>query len=204
MKTAELREYVEQCLAKPGARQAFLDRLADMETGTGSPSGGEHARIADIAEGYIYAVVGKLEAAEEAADDQDTRGWADPMIRIAVRYFIDPDDLIPDALGLYGLVDDAYLAHKFILRLSAAVEEEKGFPLLANLNGEHLDLIRPIVGEEIASRLDGKVEASINSITVRNQMARLSMVSGTLPTHDSEVWAKVRANRAKISWSPSE
>jgi uncharacterized membrane protein YkvA (DUF1232 family) len=204
MKTAELRTYVEQCLVKPGAHKAFLDRLAAMEAETGSPASEDHERIAEIAEGYIYAVVGKLEASEAAANDQDARGWADPMIRIAVRYFVDPDDLIPDALGLYGLIDDAYLAHKFILRLSIAVEEEKGFPLLANLTGENMDLIRPIVGDEIATKLDDKVDASINSITVRNQMARLSMVSGTLPTHDSELWAKVRASREKISWTPPE
>ncbi|MGB0504894.1 MAG: DUF1232 domain-containing protein [Pikeienuella sp.] len=204
MKTAELHSYVEQCLEKPGARTAFLERLVEMENEAGSPVKSDHGRIAEIAEVYIYAVIGQLEASEAAANDQDTRGWADPMIRIAVQYFVDPDDLIPDALGLYGLVDDAYLAHKFILRLSAAVEAEKGFPLIANLTDENMDLIRPIVGDEIAQKLDDKVDASINSITVRNQMARLGMVSGTLPTHDSELWAKVRASREKISWTPSE
>ena len=143
-----------------------------------------------------------LRACEEAADAQGARGFADPLLKIAVQYFFEPDDLIPDSMGLYGLIDDAYLAHRFIIGLSDLVKAEKGFPLLPISEEESIIVIRSVIGDEIAEKLDHKVDANIRSVTVRNQMARLTMLSGTLPTQDSALWAKVRADRERIAWSP--
>jgi hypothetical protein len=203
MKTAELSAYVEECLAKEGSWDHFMKRLDEMAKAPGhTPSESDAECISDLALDYLRAVVGMLEACGAAADAQGARGFADPLLKIAVQYFFEPDDLIPDSMGLYGLIDDAYLAHKFIIGLSELVEAEKGFPLLPITEKESILVIRSVIGEEISEQLDIKVEANIRSVTVRNQMARLSMLSGTLPTHDSALWAKVKADRERIAWRP--
>ena len=203
MTTAELSAYVEDCLSREGATDHFMRRLAEMASAPGhSPSERDTECLSVLAVDYLRAVVGMLQECESAAERTGARGFADPLLKIAVRYFFEPDDLIPDAMGLYGLIDDAYLAHKFILGLSKLVESEKGFPLLPMASGDSILVIRGIIGDEIAGKLDAKVEANIRSVTVRNQMARLSMLSGTLPTHDSALWAKVKADRERISWRP--
>ncbi|MGB0853504.1 MAG: YkvA family protein [Pikeienuella sp.] len=203
MSTAELSAYVEDCLAKEGAKDHFMARLAEMaNTPEHAPSESDAECLSILAVDYLRAVVGMLQACEAAAERTGARGFADPLIKIAVHYFFEPDDLIPDSMGLYGLIDDAYLAHKFIIGLSELVEAEKGFPLLATATDESIVVIRGLIGDEIATKLDAKVETNIRSVTVRNQMARLSMLSGTLPTHDSALWAKVKADRERISWQP--
>lgn len=203
MKTAELKAYVEECLAKEGSRDHFMRRLAEMADAPGhTPSEKDAECISVLAVDYLRAVVGMLQECATAAEAQGARGFADPLLKIAVQYFFEPDDLIPDSMGLYGLIDDAYLAHKFIMGLSKLVEAEKGFPLLPATEEESIIVIRSVLGDEIAAKLDAKVEANIRSVEVRNQMARLSMLSGTLPTHDSALWAKVKADRERIAWRP--
>lgn len=203
MRTADLSAYIEDCLAKDGSRDHFMGRLAEMAEAPGhSPSERDAECISVLAVDYLRAVVGMLRECETAAEKAGARGFADPLLKIAVKYFFEPDDLIPDSMGLYGLIDDAYLAHKFIMGLSKLVEAEKGFPLISTPEDESIIVIRSVIGDEIADQLDAKVEANIRSVTVRNQMARLSMLSGTLPTHDSALWAKVKADRERITWTP--
>lgn len=203
MNTAELSAYVEECLAKEGSRDHFMKRLAEMASEPGhTPSANDAECLSVLAVDYLRAVVGMLRECDIAAEAQGARGFADPLLKIAVQYFFEPDDLIPDSMGLYGLIDDAYLAHKFIIGLSNLVKAEKGFPLLPITEEESILVIRGVIGAEIAEKLDDKVDANIRSVTVRNQMARLSMLSGTLPTHDSALWAKVKADRERIAWRP--
>lgn len=203
MRTSKLSTYVEDCLSKEGSKDHFMARLAEMASGPGhQPSDRDTECISVLAVDYLRAVVGMLRECDIAAEAQGARGFADPLLKIAVQYFFEEDDLIPDSMGLYGLIDDAYLAHKFIIGLSELVEAEKGFPLLPKTEEESIVVIRGVIGNEIAEKLDEKVEANIRSVTVHNQMARLSMLSGTLPTHDSALWAKVRADRERIAWRP--
>lgn len=203
MRTAELSTYVEDCLAKEGSRDHLMERLAEMAASPAHTFSDRDAQsICVLAADYLRAVVGMLVECEKAAEKVGAKGFAEPLLKLSVNYFFEPDDLIPDSMGLYGLIDDAYLAHKFILGISAAVEAEKGFPLLPSIQDDSIAVIREVLGNEIADKLDDKVEANIQSVTVRNQMARLSMLSGTLPTHDSRLWAKVKADRERISWRP--
>ena len=203
MRTAALKSYVDECLARDGARDHFDKRVKDMAAeGADAPAGRDADALAQLAQDYVYAVVGMLSECESAAEERDARRLVEPLIRTAVRYFEDPEDLIPDEHGLYGLMDDAYLAHRFIIELSGRVEKMRGFPLVPSVQDEHLAYIRAIVGDEIATRLDERVARSIQSVEVRNQMAQLSMLSGTLPTHDSALWNKVKADRARIAWKP--
>ena len=143
----------------------------------------------------------KLEESQAAAQKERARAFAAPLMKLAGQYFLDPEDLIPDEMGLYGLVDDAYLAHLFIIRLSETVEKEKGFPLLDDLKAEHAPAIRAILGNDIAEKLEAKVDVNLRSVIVRNHMAQAVMASGTLPNGAMEMWRKVEEDRARLSWS---
>ena len=145
MRTGELSAYVEDCLARDGSRDHFMARLEEMANAPGhAPSERDTECISVLAVDYLRAVVGMLTACDLAAEKMGARAFADPLLKIAVTYFFDPDDLIPDSMGLYGLIDDAYLAHKFIIGLSTLVEAEKGFPLIEDPHVETVMVILEI------------------------------------------------------------
>ena len=93
-----------------------------------------------------------------------------PLLENAAGYFLNPADYIPDHLGLYGLIDDAYLTSRLLERLSAIYRQTTGFALIsADLSGPNR-VIRIFLGKTLAARLDQEIEQ-----TVQQRIYQLAM-----------------------------
>jgi uncharacterized membrane protein YkvA (DUF1232 family) len=85
-----------------------------------------------------------------------------PILEAAEQYFFTPMDIIPDNLGLLGLVEDAYLTHSLIQAWSNSHYQQTGKPLIPMDLTLANQIIHGMIGEPQASILDVAVETLVN------------------------------------------
>lgn len=201
MPASAIRDHVDAILSREDSLDMFRERAAGMTTAAGgAPSDAEIETLAHFARHYVEAIVALIDETLAAAEREKERALAAPLMRTAAKYFIEPDDLIPDEQGLLGLLDDAYLAHRFIIRLSEEVEKDKGFALLDGIKAETAPVIRSILGAEIADKLDAKAEGDVDSAVTRAQIAKLAMSSGNLPYAAETLFRLAEDDRRRMRW----
>jgi len=201
MPSSEIRDHVDAILSREDAYDRFREKARSMTTASGeTPSEAEIETMAQFARHYVEAVVALIDETLAAADREKERALVAPLMRTASKYFLETEDLIPDSYGLLGLLDDAYLAHRFIIRLSEEVEKDKGFPLLEDTRAESAPAIRAILGDRIAQKVDEKVEGDVNSAVTRAHIARLAMTSGNLPYAAETLFRLAESDRKRMRW----
>ncbi len=127
------------------------------------PSSNDSSQIVTLIQQYVEAVPDLLESIQHAAWDAGWGDVVDPLLEIASEYFLDKDDLIPDHLGLGGLIDDAYLAIGLMRAASKQVKKQGGMPLLADELNDLVvvhAVVRSVMGPEIVAKLNRKIDAA--------------------------------------------
>jgi hypothetical protein len=71
------------------------------------------------------------------------------------------------------LLDDAYLACRFIVRISEIIAAERGFPLIDTSIDQHSPTIRVLIGEPLGAQLNNEVEGVIQSVLSQLQMEHI-------------------------------
>lgn len=153
------------------ALETRLEQFADDHSITLGPN--DKAAMTELAEGYVRAVANLLIECDMAATAAGIQQFTSPIIQTAAEYFLSPNDYIPDDEGLYGLLDDAYLACRFIVRISETIAAERGFPLIDTSLDRHSHTIRVLIGEPLATQLDNDVEGVIQTVLSQIQMNQI-------------------------------
>lgn len=117
---------------------------------------------------YIEHAPNLLDAISAAAEKEGIIHQVIPILNAVEQYFLAPLDIIPDNLGLLGLVDDAYLAHSLIQALSDSYRNETGRTLLPLDLTETNQFIRNLIGEPQASMLDVAVEGALTGPVIQD------------------------------------
>lgn len=133
--------------------RSFNDQLTDAQVDA----------LLDELERFVRGTPDLLELAGIEAEANGTLDQMEPLLDQSVWYFMDTDDVIPDHLGLYGLLDDSYLVQKFLLTASERHQEQHGVELLGESLRPAVGLVRQWIGDEAADQLDAKVEADAAS-----------------------------------------
>ena len=123
---------------------------------------------------YIKSALTEMEHIESAATKAGTLRDVQPVLDAAEKYFLASDDVIPDHLGLIGLLDDAYLTHRLMEEIAdrynlaenanAKAAREAVYGDLASYIEEQRKsngLVRNYIGEEVASVLDHLISATL-------------------------------------------
>jgi uncharacterized membrane protein YkvA (DUF1232 family) len=112
-----------------------------------------------------------------------------PIIEVAVEYFLSPLDVIPDDLGLFGLLDDAYLTHRLIQRLVDNFQSKADKPLLPPELNDANSFIRKLIGEPQATILDNAVTYNFKPPAIQRVWADIFQFSTHLIIQeDSPIW----------------
>jgi uncharacterized membrane protein YkvA (DUF1232 family) len=167
-------DHIDTLLSRPNAHDALearLEQFADDHSITLGPD--DKAAMTELAEGYVRAVANLLIECDIAATASGIQRFTAPIIQTAAGYFLNPRDFIPDKEGLYGLLDDAYLACRFIVRISEIVAAERGFPLVETAVDQHSPTIRVLIGEPLGAQLNNEVEGVIHSVLSQLQMEQM-------------------------------
>jgi hypothetical protein len=118
-------------------------------------------------------VVDLLLACDSAAVRAGAIQFAGPLLQTAAGYFLQDRDYIPDDEGTWGLLDDAYLACRFVARISEIFAAAHGIPLLDTSLDQRSPTIRVLIGEPLATRLDSDIEATIAQVAAQLQLAQM-------------------------------
>ena len=167
-------EHIDKILSSSTANDALearLEQFADDHSITLGPN--DKAAMTELAEGYVRAVANLLIECDIAASASGIQRFTSPIIQTAAGYFLNPKDYIPDNEGLYGLLDDAYLACRFIVRISEIIAAERGFPLIDTSIDQHSPTIRVLIGEPLGAQLNNEVEGVIQSVLSQLQMEHI-------------------------------
>jgi len=174
MLAAQLKSHVETVLAQPQADKQLHQRIEEFAAAGGTRLGpNDKEGLGAFCRGYIRAVVDLLLACDVAATQAGALQFAGPLLQTAAGYFLQERDYIPDSEGSWGLLDDAYLACRFVARISQIVAAARGIPLLDTALDQRSPTIRVLLGEPLASRLDSDVEETIAQVTTQLQLAQM-------------------------------
>jgi len=135
--------------------------------------------LVKLVKAYIEYVPNLLDEAERASRQTGWWNAISPMLEAAKQYFFDPNDLIPDRLGLLGLTDDAYLAHSLLQTISERYEAQTGKRLLSEDLRSPNAFMRNLLGEAAASILDNHVKTMVDGPSMQDVLQQLFALAGS-------------------------
>jgi uncharacterized membrane protein YkvA (DUF1232 family) len=145
---------------------------------------------------YIEHAPALIDLIEQSAATAGQSNVVQPVIAAAEDYFLSPHDLIPDHLGLLGLVDDAYLTHSLIQAMADKHESQTGKRLFPVDMHEMNAFFRNLVGEPCATMLDNHVSTTLNGPNIDQNlqqflgaMSQLNLAAGPDP-----IWGNASAS----------
>lgn len=107
-------------------------------------------------------------------------GLEEEMSRVleeAASYWATTEDIIPDRLGLLGILDDAYCSLTLIQAVSDGYERETARPLFSrNLRAAN-EAMRRFIGEPTASQLDMYVGSKLSADPMMQMVRALAAVA---------------------------
>ena len=130
--------------------------------------------VAESIRDYIEHVPFYLEQAMTAAGQAGLAVEMGELINQLESYWFEPNDMLPDRLGLLGLVDDAYASLFLLQSISDHCQTAFGRPLLEiNLTGIN-QIIHNLIGEPLASQLDQRVAVTIQQVMAQRFLTQFS------------------------------
>jgi uncharacterized membrane protein YkvA (DUF1232 family) len=103
---------------------------------------------------YIEQVPYMMKVAWTAAGNVGLQSQMKQILAMVESYWIEGDDVIPDELGIIGLLDDAYCSLTSLQSVSDHYRLQTGKHLFPNDLGAANRAMRKIIGEPYASELD--------------------------------------------------
>ena len=166
MNIAAVREQVNQAHQHEGQTGQLKKRLAlqlpHLHPSIQLPEQGAQDTLARFVGAYIDQVPELLEAAHEVAREAGIESQITPVLKIAEQYFVQPPAVMNGHVGLEGLLDEAYLAHRLVEEVNDLYIKHFNQPLIpldttvANVIAHHL------IGETFANQLDEVVHHAVD------------------------------------------
>lgn len=192
---------VEQMIVDALADERRTGRLANAlreraEANGRAPGAEELAGAVAFVREYVEQVPayvrGGLEAARVAGRESEMRDVVDA----ASAYWLSPSDIIPDSLGLLGVLDDAYCTLTLMQGVSDRCEGETGRALFSrSLKAANL-AVRSLIGEPAASQIDMHVGTQLKADSMTQMVHALTAIAARrgafpIPGQD-DLWGDAR------------
>ena len=165
MQTERIRAQIEEAKGSERRSGVLYRAVVNLSRQNGaSVSALQVGKVIDFATEYIESAPALMTIVEEAADKNGARQCIQPLLKAIEDFFLAPDDIIPDHLGLAGLLDDAYLAHTLLQAISDRYASHSGTQLLPKEAYETNTFIRRLIGEPFVSMLDEHVARTLDGM----------------------------------------
>ena len=144
--------------------------------------------------GYVEQVPYMMKIAATAAATVGLEAQMKQILKMAESYWIEGDDIIPDELGIIGLLDDAYCSLMSLQAVSDHYRLQTGKHLFPNDLSAANKAMRKIIGEPYATELD--------RIVIRT-MSETGLVEAVKALASEEKRLKFAANSTIWSHGPA-
>lgn len=168
MNTAALREQIQKAQqheAETGQLTRQLEaQLPNLHRAIQLPDANANDVLARFVAAYIQEVPDLLDAANEVAREAGIESQIKPVLKIAEQYFLQPPTIMAGHVGLDSLLDEAYLAHRFVEEVNDLYIKHFGQPLIP-LDMTVANLIaHQLIGETFANQLDEVVHHTFDEM----------------------------------------
>ena len=168
MNTAALREQIQtaqQHEKDTGLLTRQLEsKLPHLHPSIQLPEADANGVLTRFVAAYIDEVPDLLDAANEVAREAGIESQIKPVLKIAEQYFLQPPAIMAGHVGLDSLLDEAYLAHRFVEEVNDLYIKHFGQPLIP-LDMTVANLIaHQLIGEEFANQLDEAVHHTVDKM----------------------------------------
>ncbi|MCL7972227.1 MAG: YkvA family protein [marine benthic group bacterium] len=171
-------EMIENAIADEERTGRLANALRDRAATHGrTPAEEEVAGAVNFVREYVEHVPAYLRDGLEAARLAGRESEMAEVMREATDYWLTESDIIPDRLGLLGILDDAYYSLTLMQSVSDRHEEESGRALFSrNLKAANAS-IRNLIGEPAASQIDMYVGTRLNADPMTQMVHALTAMS---------------------------
>ncbi len=188
---ASIRQKIREALHHERQTGTLARHLQSTLLIDGRPAAGDAlAEAVELCRRYVERVPMLAELAIARAEAMDELDSIDPLLEAAGQYFLAPNDLIPDHLGLLGLLDDAYLASKLFEVMSEAYRQATGVPLIDADLAPANRMIVHFIGRDLAETMDRSVDEAVArrvlQLRLEDQAARRQATAARVATQDNQ------------------
>ena len=175
METAKIQKIIADQFADPSS----VADLHELLTAVAERQGAQPSKI-DLAQGasficnYIEQVPYLLTVAWTSAKNVGLDKEVKSILEMVESYWIEDDDVIPDSLGIIGLLDDAYCSLYSMQTLSDLYRMQSGKYLFPDDLTAANNIMRKIIGEPYSTELDKITSKAIKDARVTESVKALA------------------------------
>ena len=175
MDTDQIQKIISDQFADPQSAidlQKLLKEVAERQ--------GAHPSALELAHGssficnYLEQVPYLLTVAWTSARNVGLETEVTSILEMVESYWIEDDDVIPDNIGIFGLLDDAYCSLSSMQSLSDLYRMQSGKHLFPDDLSAANSIMRKIIGEPYISQLDELVSQAISDSKVEEAVKWLA------------------------------
>jgi len=165
----------------------LLKEVAAREGAT--PSNIELAQGSSFVYNYIEQVPYVLTVAWTSARNVGIETEVSHILQMVESYWIEADDVIPDSLGIFGLLDDAYCSLSSLQAVSDLYRQQTGKFLFPDDLTSANKVMRKIIGDPYTPQLDDIVSRAITDARVAEAVKQLTTPEKqTLIDSQATIW----------------
>lgn len=175
MKTAQIEALIAEHCGGDHAERDLFDLLAVIAERNGiQPDQQELQRGARFVIGYVEQVPYMLKVASTAAANVGLDSEMEHILEMVRSYWAQDLDVIPDRLGVIGLLDDAYCSLTSLQAVSDHYQLQTGKYLFPDDLTEANGMMRKIIGEPYISDLDRIVTSAVKEAGIMQAVKSLA------------------------------
>ena len=126
--------------------------------------------ICNYLEQVPYLLIVAWTSARKVGLETEIRG----ILSMVQSYWVEDDDVIPDSLGIFGLLDDAYCSLLSMQTISDLYRMQSGKHLFPDDLTAANKIMRKIIGEPFATDLDNIVHSAIEDACIGEAVKSLA------------------------------
>ncbi len=175
MDTAQIQKIISRQFADPQSALDLQKLLRAVASQHGAePDAKELAHGASFICNYLEQVPYLLTVAWTSARSVGLETEVTSILKMVESYWIEDDDVIPDSLGIFGLLDDAYCSLSSMQTLSDLYRMQSGKHLFPDDLTAANKIMRKIIGEPYTTELDELVSKAIKDARVEDAVKWLA------------------------------
>jgi hypothetical protein len=175
METAQIQKIISDQFADPRSAPDLRNLLKKVASRVGAnPDNADLARGSSFIYSYLEQVPYLLTVAWTSARNVGLETEVESILEMVKSYWIEDDDVIPDNLGIFGLLDDAYCSLLSMQTLSDLYRMQSGKHLFPDDLTAANKIMRKIIGEPFTTELDDIVNKAITDAHVGEAVKSLA------------------------------
>jgi hypothetical protein len=189
MSTKEIAKMIRDGVAdeeRTGRLAKTLEKAA-RQRGVKPPKGGVQGAVSFVRE-YVEHVPLLMQQAASAARQMGLGAEMGQLLGEVEKYWFEANDLVPDHLGLIGLLDDAYATLCLLQGLSDYCQATFGHPLLQqNLTAANQGM-RGLIGDPVVSVLEQRIGMTLANAMMHRILSQITAGGVVFPSGPDPIW----------------